>query len=249
VELNATTFLLEIANFLILVWILKRFLYRPVKDVLERRRRRVEETTAGAERLHAEAEAMRAQYETRLGDWEAERQRAREKLQEEFREERAHQMESLQNELERERERSRILEERRCEEAARKMEQRAVTLGSRFAGRVLSQAATPELEARLLELLLEQLPGMPEERREQLDAVFAERNVPVQVSSAYRLSEDQRRTVQETLSATVDQPVQCTYEEDPALLAGLRITLGPLVLRANLADELQFFRDAAHESA
>lgn len=248
-ELNATTFLLEIANFLILVWILKRFLYRPVKDVLEQRRRRVEETTARAERLHAEAQAMRAQYETRLGDWEAERQRAREKLQEEFREERARQMASLQSELEREREKSRILEQRRCEEAARKMEQRAMDLGSRFAGTLLGQAATPELEARLLELLLEQLPRMPEDRREQLDAVFAEENVPVHVFSAFPLSAEQRRVLQEALSTVVDQPVQCSYEEQPALLAGLRITLGPLVLRANLADELQLFRDAAHESA
>lgn len=247
-ELNATTFLLEIANFLILVWILRRFLYRPIKDVLERRQRRIEETTARAEQVHAEAEAMRAQYETRLGDWEAERQHAREKLQEEFREERARQMASLQTELERERERSRILEERRCEEAARKMEQRAVDLGGRFAGRLLGQAATPELEARLLELLLEQLPAMPDERREQLDAVFAEENVPIQVSSAFPLSAQQRRSLQEVLSTVVDQPVQCSYAEQPALLAGLRITLGPLVLRANLADELQFFRDAARES-
>lgn len=248
-ELNATTFLLEIVNFLILVWILKRFLYRPVKEVLEQRRRRVEETTARAEQLHAEAERMRAQYETRLGDWRAERQRARETLQDELREERTRQMASLQKELAQERERSRILEQRRCEEAARQMEQHALAHGGRFASRILQQAATPELEARLFELTLEELPTMPDDRREQLDAVFAEQNAPVQVASAFALSADQQRALQHVLSTLIDQPVQCRYEQDPTLLAGLRIKLGPLVLRANLSDELEFFREAARESA
>lgn len=248
-ELNATTFLLEIVNFLILVWILKRFLYRPVKDVLERRRQRVEETTARAERLHTEAEAMRTQYEARLGDWEAERQHAREKLQDELREERARQLAALHQELDKEREKSRILETRRCEEAARKMEQDALGLGGRFAGRLLAQAATPELEAQLLKLLVEELPALPPARREQLDAVFAEQAPPVQVSSAFALSADQRRTLQEVLSAVVDRPLECRFEEDPDLLAGLRVKLGPLVLRANLQDELQFFSGAPHEAA
>lgn len=247
-ELNATTFLLEIVNFLVLVWILKRFLYRPVKEVLEQRRRRVEETTARAERLHTEAEAMRTQYEARLGDWEAERERARAKLQDDLREERAQQLAALQQELEKEREKSRILEARRCEEAARKMEQKALALGGRFAGRLLAQAATPELEAHLFKLLLEELPALPPERREQLDAVFSEQNPPVQVSSAFALSADQRRTLQEVLSAVVDQPLECRFEEDPSLLAGLSVRLGPLVLRANLRDELQFFSDTAHEA-
>ena len=37
-ELNWTTFALEIVNFLALLWILKRFLYRPVLATLAERR-------------------------------------------------------------------------------------------------------------------------------------------------------------------------------------------------------------------
>ena len=37
-QIDWTTFALEIINFLVLVWILKRFLYRPVLDTLARRR-------------------------------------------------------------------------------------------------------------------------------------------------------------------------------------------------------------------
>ena len=37
-EVDWTTFALEIINFLILVWILKRFFYHPVLDIIARRR-------------------------------------------------------------------------------------------------------------------------------------------------------------------------------------------------------------------
>ena len=38
-ELSGSTFVLEIINFLILVWILKRFLYKPVLGVIAKRRK------------------------------------------------------------------------------------------------------------------------------------------------------------------------------------------------------------------
>ena len=37
-ELDWTTFILEIINFLVLVWILHRFLYQPVMNVIAQRR-------------------------------------------------------------------------------------------------------------------------------------------------------------------------------------------------------------------
>jgi len=37
----------------------------------------------------------------------------------------------------------------------------------------------------------------------------------------------------------------CEPEQDPSLIAGLRIDAGPLVMRANLRDELRFFAQSA----
>ena len=50
-ELSWSTFILEAINFLVLVWILKRFLYKPVLDVIERRK-------AGIEKIQADAKAL-----------------------------------------------------------------------------------------------------------------------------------------------------------------------------------------------
>ena len=48
-DIDWTTFLLELINFAILVWILKRFLYAPVRRALEARRERAEAALREAE--------------------------------------------------------------------------------------------------------------------------------------------------------------------------------------------------------
>lgn len=67
-ELNWSTFILEIINFLILIWILKRFFYKPVLEVIARRRAGIEKTLEDAQALHNEAKALQKQYESRLAD-------------------------------------------------------------------------------------------------------------------------------------------------------------------------------------
>ena len=86
-ELNWSTFLLEIINFLVLVWILKHFLYKPILDVIARRRAGIEDRLAKAQQLHDEADTLKAEYENRLVDWEHERQQARVTLAQELNEE------------------------------------------------------------------------------------------------------------------------------------------------------------------
>lgn len=44
----------QIINFLILFFVLKKFLYRPILEVLEKRRERVEKSLSNAERLESE---------------------------------------------------------------------------------------------------------------------------------------------------------------------------------------------------
>lgn len=245
-ELSGSTFVFEIINFLILVWILKRFLYQPVLGVIARRREGVEKTLADAQVLKAEAEALQDQYRRRLADWEQEKAQAWEALQREINAERSRQLEQLQTDLARERERNRILEARRLEELARRQEEAAIVLAGRFAQRLLERLAGPELEARLIDATLEDLTQLPAERREALQTAYENDTVPLQISGAYPLDEARKARLQQALQRLLGRTVDCRFNQAPELIAGLRITLGSWVVRANLHDELHFFTEMAH---
>lgn len=54
IGLDAKALLFQVVNFVILLWLLKRFAYKPVMRLLEARRLKIEESLATAERLESE---------------------------------------------------------------------------------------------------------------------------------------------------------------------------------------------------
>lgn len=244
--LNWSTFALEILNFLVLVWILKRFLYQPVLAVIAKRRAGIEKTLADAKAMQGEAEALRSRYEGRLRDWEQERQKAQAALAQELERERARAKEQLKAELERERDKARTAQARREAELRRALEGQALEQASRFAARVLEAVAGPELEARLVALAVSELSRLGTERVAALRGQWGEAPQAIVVHSAYPLETEQRQDLERVLHSVTGRAAPVRFEQDKSLLAGLRIEIGPWVLGANLADELKAFADWEH---
>lgn len=70
-ELNAIEIIPAILNFLILFWLLKKFLYKPVLNMLEARENEIAENLTSADIARTEAESMRSEYESNLRDAQA----------------------------------------------------------------------------------------------------------------------------------------------------------------------------------
>ena len=247
-ELTWSTFLLEIINFLILVWILKHFFYKPVLNVIARRRRSIEKSLNDANTLHEDAETLRIQYENRLTEWGKERQAAHMSLDQEIETERARRMEALRATLGEEREKAQVIEQRALEANRLHAEETALAQGAQFATRLLSVAAGPELEQRLLDLLLKELTALAPKQLSTLRAAAGKTADPILVASAYPLDDDTRLNLERMLASVLAVTAPFYYEQDKDLLAGLRVTMGSWVLRANLQDELKSFAELAHES-
>ena len=245
VELDWTTFALEILNFLVLVWILKRLLYKPILKVIAERKGEIQKTLSDAETLRKEAQALREQYEDCQAEWNREKETVRNRMVEEVNAEKARLLAALQNSLEQEREKARALEERRRTESTQQAEEAAIAEGGRFAARLLTRLADAELEAKLVEVVLEDLRRIPDEKRQAIRTACAKADGPAIVTSAYLLSQSQRTSLLEAIQSLLGQSISCEWREDRDLMAGIRLSLGPWVLGANLQDELKAFSEAA----
>lgn len=240
-EFSWTTFALEIINFLALIWILERLLFRPVMRAINERRAAVEGTLAGARAVQAEAEQLKRTYEDRMRDWGEERERARQSLAAELQAEGARRSQELEASLEAERVRREAVERARETEARREAEAAARREGLAFASRLLARLAGPELEARVLAVALEDLSALPPERSEALRQAGIATAGRVEVASGHEISPAARARCANALASVLGRAPEILYREDAALLAGVRVSIGPWVLSANLRDELDFF--------
>lgn len=243
-QLNWSTFLLELVNFLILVWILKRFLYKPVLAAVARRKVAIDKALSDAELKHAQAQELELHYQNRLGDWEREKEELRAALTEELRLQRERLTGDLQKALEQEREKENVLTERRLKDLEDHAVQQAIARGVQFTARLLERIASPNLEARLVALVLEDLPRLPPAQLQTLQEACCDPQRAVKIASAFPPAEAQRAQIVQALAeATLKNKVTANFEHDSSLLAGLRISAGPWSVRANLRDELQFFAE------
>jgi F-type H+-transporting ATPase subunit b len=236
-EFDLTTFALEVLNFLVLVWLLKRFFYRPVLAVIEKRQAETAKTIADAEAIRREAEGLKSECLVRMAGVDQERAAARAVLDEEIAAERVRRLTAVEAEVNADRQRRQMLEARERDEREAALERAAVTIAARFASRFLDRVAGPELEAKLVELALSELDTLAPEKLDALRDI----SVSIKVVSAYPLDETQRAAFTHALGHLAGRTLAPEFSVDAMLKAGVCIMIGSWVLMANLRDELSFF--------
>ena len=241
-ELDWSTFVLEIVNVLVLVWLLKRFLYRPVMTVIDERKAAIAKTVDDARRVRQEAEALQNRYEQRLAEWDKEKEQVRMQLQEEIAAERGRRLAALQVEIEKAREQQAARENQQMRETVRRVEATAMLHGTQFAAALLTRIAGPELEMRLIDAVSEDLATLPRERVATIVSALPSQ-AKGRVTTAFPLAPGRRDRLVKQLEGVLGRKLEWEFGEDRDLLAGLRVSLGGWVLGGNLRDELKFFAE------
>jgi len=246
-EFNLSTFVLEIINFLILVWILQRLFYKPLLDVIAKRKQTIDQSLAEAATLQQQAEEQRSLYENRQKLWEQEKQAALTALRQQLETERRTQLDRLNADLDQERQKAKVTLSRQQQEFQQQAEKKALQNGAHFAGLLLQQSAGPELEARLCILLIEHFTSLPEACRLCLQMLGTKKSVPINITSVYPLPAALRLQLEQKLDTLINSHLNFQYHQDAELIAGLRLDIGAWVLNANLQHELMGFAELANE--
>ncbi|MDI1293456.1 MAG: F0F1 ATP synthase subunit delta [Methylobacter sp.] len=247
-EFNLSTFVLEIINFLILIWILQRLFYKPLLEVIAKRKQFIDQSLNDAKNLQQQAEQQCSLYENRQKLWEQEKQAAITALHQQLEAERRAQLDRLNVDLEQERQKAKVTLSKQQQELQQQAEKQALKSAAKFAGMLLQQSAGPDLEARLFTLLMDNLTTLPDACKLCLTMLGAKKSVPIKITSAYSLSIEMRHQLEQKLGALISSQIIFQYLQDEALIAGLRMDIGAWVLNANLQHELIGFAEIANEA-
>ncbi|MBR0565900.1 F0F1 ATP synthase subunit delta [Azoarcus sp. L1K30] len=247
-QLDWTTFLLQIVNFLVLVWLLKRFLYQPVLAVIARRREGIEQALNDAREAEAKAEKLREDYESKLTEQNSAQASALARLADEVAAERVRRLARLDDELSAERERQAALADKQAADAGRKAEEAARAAALGFVTRLLGRLAGSALDSRLVDMLIEDLAKLPTDQLDALREAAAVAETGVQLTTARALADADLDRLLQALNSALGRTLPLTQTIDPDMQSGVRIGVGPWMLAASLADELAFFRSGARRA-
>ncbi|MBO8142468.1 MAG: hypothetical protein H0Z37_09900 [Firmicutes bacterium] len=246
--LDVTVIVAQIINFAVLVWLLNRFLYRPVKGMIKAREDQVRRRIQEAEAMQAEAQQALAAYREQQAELERERGRLLEQAREEARQERARLLEAAAREAEEARRRfAETLAAERAELVAA-IQEKLVRQVCATSGRVLSQLSGMSLGDAIIDTLetrWEEQGGTPLLERGQAAAG------KLVVRTSFRPAPEQKSRLaalaaRMAFGAPVSRPAQghagkpaVEFQIDPALGLGVEIESGGTFISWTARDILE----------
>ncbi|WP_412505724.1 hypothetical protein [Roseovarius sp. SYSU LYC5161] len=225
-QIDWLTVAAQIVNFLVLVWLLQRFLYRPIMGAMARREDRIETRLAEAKdaraRVEAEAECLRKKQEKL--------EASREEVLREARQQASDLRKKMENDLREEMDARRKswedhLQDMRDDFAAR-LRQHAGRQVVDIVGRVLKDYAGSDLAGPLAGTFVDRLDSLDDAARDNLKAAAGRADDPVHVESSVPLEPGARNRITRAIHEHIGPDIEVAYGEDADLLLGLRLTVG-----------------------
>lgn len=243
-NINLSTLLLQVANFLIMAYILARFLFKPLKEMLDKRASRVTRAVDEAEKATREAEALRLEYEKKRENIDAEIAALKNEARIVIDETRQQMLQEAYQEIEAMRARAKEELEQQRADALRLHRSKIGELVATLTQRMMEGILNPQLHQAYLDAFLDQLRSVQSDGR---ISTSGEEAVSAELITAIPLTQEDKARIATTLETVVTQPIDLACRVDPGLIAGAMVRLGDTLIDGSLQGQLQQLRSRYEE--
>ena len=237
----------QVLNFLILVWLLKRFLYKPILHAIDEREKRIATELADADAKKAEAQKERDEFQHKNEEFDQQRAALLRKATDEARAERQRLLDEALKAaaaLSSKRQETLRNEEHSLHQAISRRTQQEVFA---IARKALTDLAGASLEERMVDVFVRRLREIDGQTKAGLTEAIKTASDPVLVRSAFDLSAKQRAAVQNALNETFSAEIHIRFETAADLISGIELTTNGQKIAWSIADYLASLKKGVHE--
>ena len=225
-------------NFIILVWLLKRFLYKPILNAVDAREKRIAAELADADAKKAEAQKERDEYQHKNEEFDQQRAALLSKATDEAKAARQRLLDDARkaaDALSAKRQEALRSDAQNLNQAIRRRTQQEVFA---IARKALKDLATTSLEERMSEVFTLRLRTMDGKAKERIAEALKTASEPAVVRSAFALPAAQRAAIQKAVTETFSAEVPVRFETAPDLVSGIELATNGQKIAWSIADYL-----------
>ena len=228
----------QVLNFLILVWLLKHFLYKPILNAIDAREKRIASELADADAKKSEAQKERDDFQNKNKVFDQQRSALLSKAADEAKAER----ERLLAEARKDADNLRALQAVALRNDQKRLGSAITNLAKQevfgIARKTLADLATVSLEERMGEVFTRRLREMDGKAKALLGAALKSSSEPAVVRSTFDLGAAQRAAIQNALNETFSAEIHVRFETSPDLISGIELTTNGQKVAWSIADYL-----------
>jgi len=211
-------------NFLILVWMMKRFLYQPIVHAIDEREKRIAAELADATAKQAAAQKERDDFQKKNEELDGQRAALMSKATDDAKVERQRLLEDARKAAD-------ALTAKRQESLKRERQDLNDQISRRtqdevfaIARKALADLATTSLEERIGEVFTRRLHEMDDSAKRVLGEALKTSSDAALVRSAFELTAEQRAAIQNAVNETFSADVRLQFETAPDLISGIELS-------------------------
>jgi F-type H+-transporting ATPase subunit b len=241
------TVVAQVLNFLILVWLMKRFLYKPILDAIDAREKRIATELADANAKMAEAIKERDEFRHKNQEFNRRRAALLSQATDEANVERQRLLDEARqaaDALSAKRQETMRNDAHNLNHAISRRTQQEVFATARKA---LMDLATTSLEERMSEVFTRRLRELNGKAKTAFAAALKTAPHPALVRSAFDLPEKQRTVIQQALNETFSAEIHVRFETTPDLISGIELATNGHKVAWSIADYLKLLEEGVDE--
>jgi len=232
------TVVAQVINFLILVWVMKRYLYRPILHAIDEREKKIAAELADADAKRTDAKKERDEFSQKNAALDQQRTDLTSKARSEaetLKDQLVKEARLAADEVTAKRQESMKTDARNLNQALIQRAQQEVFAISR---KTLVDLAGASLEELISENFIKRLRGMTSAAKAELAEGITSVAEPAVIRSAFPLPREQRSAIQQAINETLAADVHAQFETTPEIISGIELTAGGKKLAWSIADYL-----------
>jgi F-type H+-transporting ATPase subunit b len=225
-------------NFVILVWLMKRFLYKPILHAIDEREKLIASELANADKKKAEAKKESDEFKLKNEQLDQHRAALMSKATKDANAERQRLLDEARqaaDALSAKRQETLRSEEHNLHQAiSNRTEQEVFAI----ARKALTDLSSTSLEERMSAVFIKRLRDLDGPAKTSLGEALKKASEPALVRSAFALPEKQRAAIQNALNETFSAEIHIRFETAPDLISGIELTTNGQKVAWSIADYL-----------
>jgi F-type H+-transporting ATPase subunit b len=239
VQIDWFTFGAQIVNFLVLVALMRLFLYKPIVNAMDRREEKIASRLEEAEQKRAQAKEEATRYREKQRDIDERRDELLSQARDDAEERRQELLQEARDAVEEQKSEWQRAIQREKDTFLERLQTRVSDEVFTVSRRAIRDLADTKLEQRLIEVFGRELDAMPADRQDDLQRGTDE---PLEVHSAFTLDEDQRDHLAGMLHDHFGD-VELRFVTESDLICGLALVTDSAQIGWNVNDYLHALQE------
>ncbi|MDR9456937.1 MAG: hypothetical protein RI572_05955 [Salegentibacter sp.] len=237
-QIDWFTVIAQIINFLILVGLLKRFLYKPILNAIEERENKISSQLEEAESKKEEAQKEKEEFKQKNEDFEDKKKKLMKKAVEESEEKREELLEKARKEAGKFRSRLKKSSEEVQQNLSQEIEEKVQKEVFAITRKALSDLASLDMEEQTLKVFISRLNQLKEDEKKEFLEAFKSKSDPIMVRSAFDLPPKQKTEIQKTVADILGTETKFQYKTVPELVSGIELTANGFKISWSISEYL-----------